>query len=315
MARRKLKFSMVIFFSIAMLCLFFMQMNVLDFGTIFPKMGSDYTISWDDINRTFILLPKVDCKKNPPYLVLLITTSHHQKEARMAIRQSWGKNREILGQRVSAFFLLGTSGNVQKEAELANESLAYNDIIQRPFVDAYYNLTIKTVMGIDWISERCPETKFVMKTDADMFVNTVYLVELLRHKTQSNFFTGFLKLDEYPIRNIFSKWYVSKREFPGVRYPPFCSGTGYVFSADVAQKLHKLPSTIPFFKLEDVFVGLCLERLKIDLQELHSEQTFFPEKPYFSTCRYKRLVTSHGHRPDDITVYWALLERSGHETC
>ncbi|KAI4589614.1 hypothetical protein MJG53_000663 [Ovis ammon polii x Ovis aries] len=140
-----------------------------------------------------------------------------------------------------------------------------------------------------------------MKTDSDMFVNIYYLTELLLKKNRTTrFFTGFLKLNEYPIRKRFNKWFVSKYEYPWDKYPPFCSGTGYVFSSDVAGEVYHVANSVPFIKLEDVFVGLCLKRLEIRLEELHSEQTFFPDGLPFTTCRYKKIVASHHIKPRDI---------------
>lgn len=269
-------------------------------------------------NKDFMKLPEEDCRHSPPFLVLLVTTTHGQKEARAAIRETWGKERLIQGKRVMTYFLLGSreKESTKEKVDLAQESDIYKDIIQQNFLDTYYNLTIKTLMGIEWVTHFCPQTSYVMKTDTDMFINIFYLVELLLRKNQtSNFFTGYLKPNDHPIRNIFSKWYISKGEYAGEKYPPFCSGTGYVFSIDVAQKIHNISMSVPFFKLEDVYVGLCLDRLKIPLQNLHSKQTFFPTKPTFSVCTYQNLVTSHGVRPQEILLYWEALQRSGEERC
>ncbi|KAE8621408.1 hypothetical protein XENTR_v10004821 [Xenopus tropicalis] len=322
MVRKKLAFATVVMVSAfglwALLTEITVPLFILDYCTICPKRNTYYVVDFEDVNKTFTLLPKVNCKKTPPYLVLLITCTRDEKEARMAIRETWGRRRRIEGKLVFSYFLLGISPyqDINAEAELINESNTYNDIVQRPFIDTYYNLTLKTIMGIDWVSDHCPETRFVMKTDSDMFVNTFYLVQLLAKKNQSsNFFTGFLKLNEYPIRNIFSKWYASKREYPGAKYPPFCSGTGYVFSVDVAKKIHNISTTVPFFKLEDVYLGLCLDILDIHLEELHTEQTFFAERQSFSVCKYSKLVTSHGVKPYENIVYWNLLQRPTSEKC
>ncbi|NXU10186.1 B3GT5 galactosyltransferase, partial [Pardalotus punctatus] len=93
-----------------------------------------------------------------------------------------------------------------------------------------------------------------------------------------------------PIRRRGSKWYVSREEYPGKTYPPFCSGTGYVLSSDVASLIYNISESVSFIKLEDVFIGLCLAKLKIRLEELHSEQTFFPERIRFSVPRFKKIV-------------------------
>ncbi|XP_041437475.1 beta-1,3-galactosyltransferase 5 isoform X2 [Xenopus laevis] len=288
----------------------------MDFYTLCRKIISSPTSITVTANEKFNLRPKVQCERNPPFLVLLVTTTYKQKEARNAIRQTWGKERQIGGKLVSAYFLLGASTNIRFQEELIDESNTYNDIIQGDFKDTYYNLTLKTIMGIEWICAHCPQTKFVMKTDSDMFVNTLYLVELLEKKNQTtNLFTGSLRPHDAPIRDIHSKWYISKTEYPPAKYPPFCSGTGYVFSVDVAEKIQNVSTSVPFFKLEDVYVGMCLEKLKINLQNLYNRPTFFPYKRPFTICGYRKLVTSHGVRPLEMRLFTDALRRSEAEQC
>lgn len=41
--------------------------------------------------------------------------------------------------------------------------------------DSYFNLTLKTVMGLKWKAMFCPQAKIWMKTDDDIFVNLPYL--------------------------------------------------------------------------------------------------------------------------------------------
>ncbi|XP_006076994.1 beta-1,3-galactosyltransferase 5 isoform X1 [Bubalus bubalis] len=264
----------------------------------------------------FLQLPDIDCEQDPPFLILLVASSHEQWFVRLVIRSTWGREKIIKGKRIKTLFLLGTSPSKHISREVAKESQKFRDIIQKNFTDDYFNLTLKTMMGMQWIYSFCPQTTFVMKTDSDMFVNIYYLTELLLKKNRTTrFFTGFLKLNEYPIRKRFNKWFVSKYEYPWDKYPPFCSGTGYVFSSDVAGEVYHVANSVPFIKLEDVFVGLCLKRLKIRLEELHSEQTFFPDGLPFTTCRYKKIVASHHIKPRDILKYWQALEGSLPEEC
>uniref|UniRef100_A0A8C5LY18 Hexosyltransferase n=1 Tax=Leptobrachium leishanense TaxID=445787 RepID=A0A8C5LY18_9ANUR len=316
--RRKVTFATALITTWLVFFGIFIEVQYLNYCTICYQQDSFYTVSLERNDASFILLPKINCKENPPFLVVLITTTHGLKEARMAIRQTWGKARTINDKNVVAFFLLGTSasGDQNDQATLVEEHNTYHDIIQRDFTDVYYNLTLKTIMGLDWLHHFCPQATFAMKTDTDMYINPFNLVYLLLIKNITvNFFTGFLKPNEFPIRNWFSKWYVSRNEYPHEKYPPFCSGTGYVFSVDVAQKIQAISTSVPFIKLEDVYMGLCLERLNIPLQELHERQTFFPEGLSFSVCAYRGIVASHQVQPRDILLYWQALERSETQKC
>ncbi|XP_075810664.1 beta-1,3-galactosyltransferase 5-like [Microtus pennsylvanicus] len=267
-------------------------------------------------HRKFLQLPDIDCKQKPPFLVLLVTSSHKQLAARMAIRKTWGREAEIQGRNVKTLFLLGASDSINEMNATAQEGKQHRDIIQKDFKDDYYNLTLKTLMGMEWVHHFCPQAAFVMKTDSDMFVNVGYLTDLLLKKNKtSRFFTGYIISNTPPFREIFSKWFVSKFEYPWDRYPPFCSGTGYVFSSDVASKVYNISESVPFLKLEDVFVGLCLAKLKIRPEELHTEQTFFPGGLYFSVCRFRKIVTCHSVTPQTLLSYWQILENSQKKYC
>ncbi|XP_008066641.1 beta-1,3-galactosyltransferase 5 [Carlito syrichta] len=304
----KMRLICICLLVLGVLCLYFSMNNLSPFKEQSFVYKKEY--------GNFLQLPDIDCRQNPPFLVLLVTSSHKQLAARMAIRQTWGKERIVKGKRLKTFFLLGTTSSQDEMRAVAQEGQLHGDIIQKDFVDVYYNLTLKTMMGIEWVHHFCPQAAFVMKTDSDMFVNVYYLTELLLKKNRTTrFFTGYLKLNEFPIRKKFSKWFVSKFEYPWDRYPPFCSGTGYVFSSDVASQVYNVSESVPYIKLEDVFVGLCLEKLKIRLEALHSKQTFFPEGLRFSICRFRKIVACHFIKSQELLLYWQALENSREEDC
>ncbi|XP_038616271.1 beta-1,3-galactosyltransferase 5 [Tachyglossus aculeatus] len=312
--RFKVKYAVVSVLAVSGLCFFMSKLTLMEILG-FPKNYAAPPLFKRDIS-SFIQLPEIDCRESPPFLVVLVTSTHNQMKARNAIRDTWGRERMVRGKRIRTFFLLGITANPKDESLILQEGEIYRDIIQKDFIDVYYNLTLKTMMGIEWVHSFCPQSDFVMKTDSDMFVNVYYLIELLLKKNKSTrFFTGFLKMNEFPIRKIFNKWYVSTSEYPGTKYPPFCSGTGYVFSSDVASQVYNVSERVPFLKLEDVFVGLCLAELKIELEELHWEQTFFPDKLSFSPCRFKKIVTSHFMKPHELLMFWKALEEVLNQEC
>ncbi|XP_076975048.1 beta-1,3-galactosyltransferase 5-like isoform X2 [Tamandua tetradactyla] len=308
MAQLRMRWLYIFLLVLGVLCLYFSMY------TLTPLKEEPFIFKKEIGN--FLQVPEIDCKHNPPFLVLLVTSSHKQVVARMAIRTTWGRERVVKGRRIKTFFLLGATPTEEETRVVAQEGQQHRDIIQKDFVDTYVNLTLKTMMGIEWVHHFCPEASFVMKTDSDMFINIYYLTELLLKKNRTTrFFTGFLKMNEFPIRKKVNKWFVSKYVYPWDKYPPFCSGTGYVFSSDVASQVYNVSESVPFIKLEDVFVGLCLEKLNIKLEELHSEQTFFPEGLQFSPCRFKKIVACHFIKPPVLLTYWQALESTLEEEC
>ncbi|KAM4640592.1 beta-1,3-galactosyltransferase 2-like [Discoglossus pictus] len=203
---------------------------------------------------------------------------------------------------------MGMDTSVDQTAIL-NESLKCHDIIQKDFIDTYRNLTIKTIMGMEWVATYCPNASYVMKTDSDMFVNIGRLFSLLQpdqpHK--NNFFTGHF-IGGVPHRNKDSKWYMPPSLYPDAKYPDFCSGTGYVFSADVVLKIYRSSFKVNFLYLEDVFVGLCLRRERIAITR-DQRNLFNNYLVPFTPCTYRNLITSHGLTATQKIEYWIRVKK------
>ncbi|NXH95114.1 B3GT2 galactosyltransferase, partial [Pachycephala philippinensis] len=260
---------------------------------------------------SFIINEEEKCKDKTPFLVLLVSTTAAELHYRKAIRESWGNEAAVPGVNIVRLFLLGIGTKDADEEVVLRESEEYHDIIQQDFLDTYNNLTLKTLMGMRWVASYCNGTRFAMKTDTDVFVNTVYLVEKLLKPLPpltENYFTGFLMTGNTPIRNKDSKWYISEEEFPGNSYHPFCSGTGYVFSGDLAAKIVNASLTIKFIHLEDVYVGFCLKANGVEIvPPPHS--VFNIHKVPFSPCVYNRIITSHHLWPHEHISYWETLQK------
>lgn len=256
-----------------------------------------------------------------PFLVLLIATEARQVEARNAIRQTWGNTSLAPGLSLIRLFLLGkTDGELGllQQKMLQAESQRHRDIIQQDFLDSYKNLTIKTLMGMNWVAVHCQRASYVMKTDSDMFVNTEYLIyKLLKPelKPKTNYFTGNNMRGFAPNRNKNSKWYMSPELYPEEKYPTFCSGTGYVFSGDMAGKIYQSSLSTPHLHLEDVYVGICLAKLRIEPTPPPNGFLFNHWRVSYSSCKYSHLITSHGFSPNEILKYWHHLQGSKRNAC
>ncbi|XP_053325183.1 beta-1,3-galactosyltransferase 2-like [Spea bombifrons] len=258
----------------------------------------------------YIINEPYKCKDRKPFLILLITTVASGIEHREAIRSTWGNESigDEKGLTIIRLFLLGVDNNENSSAT-AKESDMYHDIIQRDFQDTYKNLSIKTIMGIDWVSTYCPDSKYIMKTDSDMFVNVERLLTELEPELppKQNFFTGFLMKNPVPHRNKESKWYVPPSDYPDKTYPDFCSGTGYVFSEDMVPKILRSSFKIKYFYLEDVFVALCLQKAGFKIASTQNS-LFFNYRVKFEPCVYYKLITSHGLDPKDLFTYWKTMQ-------
>ncbi|XP_072474685.1 UDP-GalNAc:beta-1,3-N-acetylgalactosaminyltransferase 1 [Notamacropus eugenii] len=275
-----------------------------------------YFYEYKPINHSefaFTLRERVTCSEQDPFLVILVTSRPADVKARQAIRVTWGANKSWWGQEVLTYFLLGHPVEPEDNIlalSVQDESILYGDIIRQDFVDTYYNLTLKTIMAFRWVAQFCPTAKYVMKADSDVFINTGNLVNyLLTYNQSENFFTGYPLIENFSNREFFQKTYISYEEYPFRVFPPYCSGLGYVLSGDLVLRVYEMMAHVKPIRLEDVYVGITLSILKVDIHLPESNDLFFLYRIRFNTCKFKHLIAAHGYSPKEIIQYWQLMQK------
>ncbi|NWY36142.1 B3GL1 acetylgalactosaminyltransferase, partial [Sylvia atricapilla] len=265
--------------------------------------------------RPFTLRERRGCADTDPFLVILVASSPGDVKARQAIRITWGSRDSWWGQRVLTLFLLGqdTRGEDGAAAALSVEdkSVLYGDIIRQDFLDTYENLTLKTIMGFQWLSEFCSNARFFMKTDIDVFINTPNLVKLLLQLNSSeNVFTGYPFINNFANRGLGRKSFISYEEYPFKFYPPYCSGLGYILDGKLALRTYELMGHVKPVKFEDVYVGICLNILNVNITIPEGPELFFLYKINFDVCKYRHLIAVHGLTSSELVQFWQDLSSS-----
>ncbi|XP_063952809.1 beta-1,3-galactosyltransferase 1-like [Lytechinus pictus] len=262
---------------------------------VFPH---DYNLVLNEPNKC----KNSDGSDKPTFFLVLVMSIHKNFDQRNAIRRTWGSPTEINGKQIVTLFLLAKSTNSKHQSLVEQESKRYKDILMEDFMDTYKNLTIKTMMGMKWASIYCPHANYIMKTDDDMYIQYANIVPHLSKPITptSNYVSGFV-INGSPIRDPKSKWYMPKETYPGTKYPPFCSGTGYMFSGDVAGKVYETSLHTPFLYLEDVFFAICIHSLQI---VPINHKGFNNWRTPYSYCKYKRIFTTHMVPPTEMRRIW-----------
>ncbi|XP_009463060.1 PREDICTED: beta-1,3-galactosyltransferase 2-like [Nipponia nippon] len=257
----------------------------------------------------FLLNEPDKCRDRTPFLVLLVVTQPRDVHGRNAIRQTWGNESSVPGVSILRLFLTGIDPVFGRELRpvLEEESLLYHDILQQDFLDTYNNLTLKTLMGMEWVSKHCPNASYVMKADHDVFLNLGYLVHRFLVPPKQNFMTGYIYRNTGPLRSKAYKWYVPREVYPNNTYPPYCGGPGYVFSGDLASKIYGVAQTLPVINMEDSFVGICLHALGIGVTS-SPWGVFNMYRIKYEKCRFSRLVMVHHYQPWDLLQIWPRFQ-------
>ncbi|KAK9307558.1 hypothetical protein QLX08_002171 [Tetragonisca angustula] len=124
----------------------------------------------------------VDTAYNTFRLVYVVKSSIENFERRSAIRNSWGFEKRFFDVPLRTIFMLGVHPyDDELQAKVKIEATKYRDIIQADFIDSYYNNTIKTIMGFKWLVKYCPNSKFYMFVDDDIYVSVKNVLRFIRN--------------------------------------------------------------------------------------------------------------------------------------
>lgn len=261
-------------------------------GFVEPNRSVLKKVQWqphfDNHNYNYLITPQTNCyDSNGDYadvtLVVFILTSPVHYSNRRVIRRTWMSHAQKEHLDMKMIFLLGATDDAFVQHSIDDEAKHYRDILQEDFHDSYVNLTLKTIMGLKWSTQSCPKAKFVMKVDDDVAVNVVNLTAYLKTLNASkDFIGGIVTKGAAPYRNANKKWYVPEDVYPDPTYPPYPQGKSYIMTMNVAREIFTASKQLEIFPWEDVFIGLCLQKIGMQPSEVPG---FDGADPIFSAKR------------------------------
>ena len=253
------------------------------------RLASDYLLPAEFPSISPNLTTACSAQTN---IVIIVCSAVDNVDARSIIRRTWGGKTQPDEKDVSVVFLLGEPHNETAREKLMVENDQFGDILQENFVDSYMNLTVKSLLLLDWFTRSCEDVPFVLKTDDDMFINVGQL-QNIAEKTgpDDHLLVGSLICGAVPIRNPTNKWYSPSYMFSQSVYPNYLSGTAYFMSRRTADALLSIAETVPLFHLEDIYItGMLSQAAKIRPKD-HLGFSYLKRK--LDPCLYSQIVSSH----------------------
>ncbi|KAK3564316.1 hypothetical protein QTP86_012398 [Hemibagrus guttatus] len=292
-----------------------------------PHLNCDLILTSCNMGITFIDYPLLidqpavcDQTEKPPMLLLAIKSQVPNFKNRQAIRMSWGYSGLMRGQVgeggiVCRLFLLGKideefNENIKKESEM------YGDILMWDFMDTFFNLTLKDILFWNWFSEHCQNARFVFKGDDDVFVRTPVLLDYLedqerlymkKHghtKKMDDFLVGDIITSALPLRLETNKYFIPESFYKGL-YPTYPGGGGVVYSGALVPKLLQMSKRVHLFPIDDVYLGMCLQRLGVIPVNHPAFLTFdFNEEEAKEPCAHHTILLVHKRSPLEMLKLW-----------
>ena len=240
------------------------------------------------------------------YLLIIVPSKLQNLRQRRAIRSTWTMMSDT---RVKHIFLVGQSFNTTLNELIIQESKLYKDIIQGDFVDTYFNLTMKILMGLKWTHLYCYNASFILKADDDTFVNTVDVIHTLQTNTSLDYrglIIGNLNKEGKVKRS--GLWKVELSVYPFPHYPQYMFGNTYVISRNIADRLVKASEHMPYIPIEDAYItGILAKSIRTVHQHVRGFTFWYDVPPTACDFINSRRVTATKVSPQMMEYMWRKL--------
>ncbi|CAG5120304.1 unnamed protein product [Candidula unifasciata] len=223
-----------------------------------PSLNSEAIYSVNRIG-SYIFSNRNLCKDVPSIdFIIIVHTATTHFERRQRIRATFANTSLFYPAQIRTAFLLGKTKDSAITEKLWREHKTYNDTVMGYFIDDYYNLTLKGVMGLRWVKDHCPNAAFVLKIDDDVVINMFTLVHLFLPQMKTQKRTIFCKVIPKNTMRIGRnrKWKVDSHIFPNrTRYSyPYCQGFTVILTPDLIDELYQAAQVTPFLWIDDNYL-------------------------------------------------------------
>lgn len=256
-------------------------------------------------------------KSGDVFLLLVIKSSPANYERREVLRKTWAEERLHDGVWIRRIFISGVSDTGYEKERLNNllklEQENYRDILQWDFSDTFYNLTLKQILFLEWMERNCPNARFLLNGDDDVFANTnnmvLYLQSLKENDGRKHLFIGHLIQNVGPIREKGSKYFIPVQVQESNSYPPYCGGGGFLLSGYTAMLIYRMSKSITILPIDDVYMGMCLAKAGLGPASHMGVKTAGLHIPSdkvdrYSPCFYKEILLVHRFLPAQMYLMW-----------
>lgn len=237
------------------------------------------------------------------FLLIVVKTGVDEFEERNVIRNTWVSDAQSLD--MTTIFSVGQSTDVTVNKRVLDEAEIFGDILQWNVLESYHNLTLKTYLNLKWIAKFCSGINYVFFTESDVILFPETLLRFLNThiKSADNILVGHCFFNSTPVRDMTSTSYISTDAWPEPTFPPYCSGSGYIMTADVPGKLlNAMPGgpenwrwALERDRLDDVvFTGLLRQRANVNIT--HTDRIFHNTQLRYNLCD-KFIICIHSFQP------------------
>ncbi|CAG5127333.1 unnamed protein product, partial [Candidula unifasciata] len=242
----------------------------------------------------YVIQPRVNCSGQKVELVIC----------------TWGSYAKDPNNKAVLLFFIGsengeldTASRLVRQSKLQEEASTFGDIVQENYLDSYRNLTLKSVSILRWVNLFCPNTKYILKVDDDVYMNIPFLMSsldefIVASSPPSAFIIGCSRPIPFPERDPTSKWYTPFSVYGELLFPRYVHGLAYVMTSEAGTLIYEASLRVTRFWLEDIYItGMCAREAHVPVY--HSKY-FHLVKLVASGCSFRNMVCSHSYSQEEI---------------
>ncbi|CAG5127332.1 unnamed protein product, partial [Candidula unifasciata] len=258
----------------------------------------------------YVIQPRVNCSGQKVELVICVINTGDNHSGRSVIRKTWGSYAKDPNNKAVLLFFIGwengeldTASRLVRQSKLQEEASTFGDIVQENYLDSYRNLTLKSVSILRWVNLFCPNTKYILKVDDDVYMNIPFLMSSLEEfivesSPPSAFIIGYKYTISFPKRNPTSKWYTPFSVYRELLFPSYVTGLAYVMTSEAGTLIYEASLRVTIFWLEDIYItGMCAREAHVPVY--HSKY-FTLDTLVASGCSFRTMVCSHRYSEEEM---------------
>ncbi|CEF63219.1 Beta-1,3-galactosyltransferase brn [Strongyloides ratti] len=255
----------------------------------------------------YLILPSCDGQElgEKRSILIIVKSAPNRYEYRKAIRDTWGKQKNMLGFKIRTIFVMGNDINNKKNIE--DEYEINQDLLVGDFIDDYRNNTLKLILSFDLAKNYCNlknPIPFYLFIDDDYYLSIENLIsEVKYHIPSERLYMGY-RFDSTPFRITLAKHHISLSEYPFSRWPPYISAGAVLLTNTTLSEFYYASKYVKTFKFDDIYTGIIAYLLGIT--PIHNEKFAF-WKSNAENDDFKITIAHHGFDPIMLRNRWIEL--------
>ncbi|XP_074661681.1 lactosylceramide 1,3-N-acetyl-beta-D-glucosaminyltransferase B-like [Tubulanus polymorphus] len=267
---------------------------------------------WKPYGDRYVINNPSLCNVKDLYLMVVVMSEVGSYYVRKVIRETWGRLSVAYGREIRLAFIVGTETVANEyysnQYLIVKEHFKNKDVIQRDFVDSYYNLTRKNVAALNWVSEFCSNARYTLRITENILLNPFKLIRLLE--------SGRLRDRNLMFGNIRrSLVRVADGGAAEQQWPVLVGGKKYSLSADHYQSSGRIEWTNSLYPPYLSRPYILMTNDTVFKLSTIAERTplMFPDYIYMSILAVKAGIVQTGRRDlfldykDGVNVYGGLI--------